>query len=376
MRDEDIARLQQPFAVPPANLPAALADAVSASVPVARELAQEILSDLDDTQLGIGWWAPHPDFARRILIGDYLYTCCESIETNLVEARIHLFEIEDCWQRESRRVRVVADRHGPRVAHQPPISPLEYLPVVKSDLHLAGFFSAIIAALDCLGASIVGVAALPTEIVRCRIERALKSLRQAASDRTGASKMLSHLDARVGALIETAGPPGWLKWVSDFRNTSLHRARRLQGCQVKPHRPVLGPSGRPLPTKVDLVFHLPRDPARSDIEAFLDRQRKHLLNENGLVTLHGVFKTTQEVLRSVLSELVTVWKVRRSTPNLLTQPRQQWPSIDPLSASFEGYSPGSVPFDVTHYTSNPDLIRRLRAASFFRSPQNRGGDSG
>ena len=62
-----------------------------------RILFDEIFQDLDDQCYGVGWWAPHPGTARRILISDYLLQCVESIKTNLIEARLHLMETFD-WQ--------------------------------------------------------------------------------------------------------------------------------------------------------------------------------------------------------------------------------------------------------------------------------------
>src|SRR5207245_10122775 len=39
--------------------------------------------------------------SRRILISDHLYNCVRSVESNLIEARLHLIEAIDFWERES-----------------------------------------------------------------------------------------------------------------------------------------------------------------------------------------------------------------------------------------------------------------------------------
>lgn len=367
MREDDVAHLNKPFGGPPPNnVPHAFADALSASVPSARALAKEVYADLDDKRLGVGWWAPYPDTRRRILISDYLYSCCENIETHLVEAKIHLMEVLECWEREAANIRIVHDERGmPRPAHLPARSPADYLPTARSDMHTAGFFSAILGSLDCLGAAIVGVTAIPSEIVRARLDRARKSLSTKSPPTSEGERLRVVFGEKLESLIASAGPHGWLAWVDDFRNTSVHRARRLQGCQVKPHRPVLGPDGRPLPTKADLIFHLPADPGRTDIEAFSAANHEQLLQENGTVTLHGVFGSARAIVDAACSELLAFWRARRECPDLLHQPAQQWPKVELFSTGFEGYAPGSEEFKPGLYSSNPDLVRRLAAASLL-----------
>ncbi len=74
MRKQDFDRLDYDFA---AELSADQRDvefrkALGAWMPNARALFQEIAGDLDEKRFGIGWWAPHPDKLRRILISDQL----------------------------------------------------------------------------------------------------------------------------------------------------------------------------------------------------------------------------------------------------------------------------------------------------------------
>ena len=66
-----------------------LARALQVEVPVWRQLTDDILEDLDEHVLGVGWWAPGPGTSRRILISDHLYNCARSVETTLIEARLH-----------------------------------------------------------------------------------------------------------------------------------------------------------------------------------------------------------------------------------------------------------------------------------------------
>ena len=63
--------------------------------------ARPYYTSTDRARLLLGWWAPYPGTSRRILISDHLYNCVRSVETNLVEARLHLIEAMDFWERES-----------------------------------------------------------------------------------------------------------------------------------------------------------------------------------------------------------------------------------------------------------------------------------
>ncbi len=156
-----------------------LARALNVDIPVLRELGNEILGDFDEQASGVGWWAPHPGTSRRILIGDHLFTCVRSVETNLIEARLHLMEAMDFWQRESDfNARAVSiDRDGRvKVAFPERKRPLDEAVPVIATLHTVGFVRAIAGALDCFGAVIVGVLALRTGLLRADLDSARRAL--------------------------------------------------------------------------------------------------------------------------------------------------------------------------------------------------------
>jgi hypothetical protein len=73
MRDEDERRLEQERDYPDREAAARhLEEVLGLNLTTVRELAAELRGDLDPNRLGIGWWSPHPDDKRRILISDYL----------------------------------------------------------------------------------------------------------------------------------------------------------------------------------------------------------------------------------------------------------------------------------------------------------------
>lgn len=145
-----------------------LRDRLGVACPQSQELCREILADLDPKAFGIGWWAPHPGTARRILISDCLYQALSSVTSNLVEAKLHLLELRDWYDRQNQ---VMADAivvdystDSPRVRHPRPASAIDQLPGYMSTLHVVGCLRALNSVLDCLAAAVVGVAAFPLNI--------------------------------------------------------------------------------------------------------------------------------------------------------------------------------------------------------------------
>src|SRR5262249_693268 len=141
MRRVDLERLSREYA---ADEPreGRLARALQVDIPVWRQLSDDIFRDLDEYVFGVGWWAPGPGTSRRILISDHLYNCVRSVGTNLIEARLHLSEALDFWERESdfhaRAVSVNTDG-TPKVSIPERRRPLDEITSAMGTLHTIGF---------------------------------------------------------------------------------------------------------------------------------------------------------------------------------------------------------------------------------------------
>lgn len=366
MRREDLDHLNRPY--PARGRPERrLGEALGVALPAVADLHDTIAVDLDERIYGVGWWAPHPGTSRRILISDHLIQCTVSIPRNLVEARLHLLEASDCWERESDFVANAASlgRDGQLQLRLPPrVKPLDDLPHALASLHVAGFFRAVIAALDCLGASIVGVLALPVRILRADLKTAQDALAKIDPGSSPGAELQTSVATTLDALAAEAGPPGWLDWTMAFRHMLVHRARRLQFTQLRPRTSILGPDGRPV-LRLEALQHLSRDPGLSDIEALLGRDRQNLvLTERAETTLGSVLMSTIRLVDGAAGHLLEAWRRRSSDPALLAQPREQWPDVpsSPLS-DFPGYAPGSIDVDPGILIGGPDMPRRLITAA-------------
>ena len=126
---------------------------------------------------------------------------------------------------------------------------------------------------------------------------------------------------------------------------------------------VVGSDGRPI-IRTDVIHQLPRDPGRSDVEMFLDPSRPPVLTESAAMTLSGVLASTLRLIEQGATLLLDFWQTRRANPTLLRQPREQWLSgASTAAAGFDGYAPGSIPYNPTQLRSDAILIRRMVAAS-------------
>lgn len=218
MKSADIERYSREYA---AGEPTQgrLARALQVDVPVWRELGNEILADLDEHVLGVRWWAPHPGTSRRILISDHLLTCVRSMESNLIEARLHLIEAMDFWERESdfhARAASVTTDGSLNVRLPERKCPLDEIRPAMSMLHTVGFIRAVAGALDCFGASVVGVVALKTSLLRADLDSARRALAQVTGVSAG-DRVQADFRAQLEALIEEVGPPGWFRWAVDLK---------------------------------------------------------------------------------------------------------------------------------------------------------------
>jgi len=365
MTSADTDRLSREYAAGEAR-EGRLGRALRVDLQVWRELASEILGDLDDRIFGVGWWAPYPGTSRRILISDHLFTCARSVETNLVEARLHLMEAMDFWERESdfhaRTVRLTRD--GKMDVELPERKrPIDDVQLAMATLHTVGFVRAIAGAVDCFGAVIVGVTALKVKLLRADLDNARRSLDRIAGATAG-ERAQREFSERLEAAIERSGPPGWLRWAIDLRNMLIHRGRRLEMSELRPvPSGIVGLDGKPV-IRTDVIRQLPRDPGRSDVEMFLDTSRPPVLTESAAMTLLGVRESTLRLFGDGATLLRDLWRARRADPALLIQPREQWPdSSSWATTGFPGYAPDSVPYNPTQLRSDEVLLRRMSAAS-------------
>ena len=339
-------------------------EALGVRTPAAHAVFEEIAADLSNTLFGIGWWAPHPDKHRRILIADQLVLCAQSVEANVVEARLHLLELREARDKAAAlmRGRVTATSAGARL--QAAERAGDELPAAMATLHMGGLLRAIGSALDCLAGVTIGVAAIPLSILRADFSRVLNFLRVLVPADEG-TRAQGEIGKSILVAIERVGPPGWLAWALDYRNMLVHRGRQMTMTHLLPEKsPILSATGLPTVYSRPVVL-LPNDPGRSEVEVLLDAPANHfMLTEDATLTVEGVYESTVQLVEAASLVLLDLWRRRRNSPSLLVQPKKQWERIPATQpCGFAGYAPGTIEMAREGMHVHSLFYRRLLAAA-------------
>jgi hypothetical protein len=370
MLEHDRERLEQAYPLQDGRPVGDLGVALGLRLEKVRELLVEVRNDLDVTVFGIGWWRTQGEtqgtLQQRILIGDYLIDALQSVESNLIDLSLHLLELQDWWAREARFVRdaIQMGPNGPLIRLPPRLRPSDDLNDRFVDLHTAGIFRSVASVLDCLASVVIGVGAVESDILRGDWSILIKQLAKLVADGTPGRELQLSLRSEVNALL-AAGSLGWDRWASDFRNTLVHRGRRVTIGLLVPESSVIDSNGSPI-VRAAAIHLLARDPSLSHAEAqVLGSQVPPVLTENAHMTISGMVTDLSTLVDGVAGLLLKLWKTRRETPALLVQPAaKQWPKVRRSSdRSFAGYHPGQCPYHPSAMNGHPEHIRRLKAAS-------------
>lgn len=341
-----------------------LARRLGVFVEAAIALERDVWGDLDEDKFGIGWWAPHPGTKRRILISDYLWQLCHSIQQNMTEAGLHLLEARGAWEEQARRIsKGLHFEHDEPRFEMPSIgAPIDELAGELFRLHVGGFMRAIGSTFDCVGGVLVAVAGLKTDLLRADLITAERAIAKLTGANDGERLQISARDA-VRRSIAAAGPPGWDRWADHYRNMLVHRGRRTQkgGGDIIASS-ILDAKGDRIPRLRSFPL-LPRDPVRSEVEVMLHLGTHDHLTEHGLVTMDGVLRSTLAFVTAASQELLDVWRTRRASPAMIEQPREQWKDVKPAEQPFGGYADGTVGTNFKQVHVSPSAVRRLRAAA-------------
>lgn len=333
------------------------------AAPKVWDLERELLSDLDPTNHGIGWWRPYPDDKRRILIGDHLVQSTQSIRINLIEAGLHSLEYLDSYERISQRMaRVLSVDRG--LAYPKPLSPYDLLPERMLTLHVCGFFRALASALDCLAAAAIGVVAIPQSILRADLSSLFRWLRGESHPRQRRHPIHSALASELDEITGRAGPPGWTDWILDYRNMLVHRGRRTEVNILRVESHILDTAGRPIPRTIPTLLFA-KDPHLSDIQAHL-LSPTNVVREDAARLIPAALESTRYFVNEVCASLVQRWSERREGRESVPQPRQQWPTLAAIPKPFDGYGGEKVEVSPDTMMTAPSGMDRLTAACLDR----------
>lgn len=331
-----------------------------------RALRDEVDGDLSEREHGIGWWSNLP-LRERVLIGDCLITCIHTIETNLVEAHLHYWEVLE-WSERCDEF-ISRPQSAPERRFQVPqrLAPIDDLHGHMVDLHIAGVLRALGSALDCLAAVIIGTLPLKLPIMRASFARDLLDKLTALPSAGGTAAPGVHQQAEFrDAFVDeltAAGPAHWHDWIIGYRNMLVHRGRRIST------NVIVNTGGSAPRNGAELV--LPSEPELSQVEAWA-RWGNHLgcgqgsynFSETAKETLRRAQGAVSRVVARTCELLLPLWRARRADPAMLLQPVEQWPRIPCVTPSgFGGFLPESFPVDLRTLVGSPDMVRRMKVAA-------------
>ncbi|MDV6247048.1 hypothetical protein [Rhodococcus opacus] len=349
----------------------------------AKYLADEIRGDLDDAVGGISWWVTD-DLAPDVhaLLSHYTVSVVRGVAANLDEAAFHCFQYQGCVRKEdyylSSQVRK-ANGGIPNLAARQGVDSRRQTEIGAEQ---AAFFRSIGSVLDTLAAMVIAVGALELDLLRAdfgtlrtfdtsdsypRLSgQAARTLRQSlAEEGTPAAEAQESLLRSLRAAVVHAGPPGWAQWTLDTRNNFVHRPRWMNLLvHYRPHRN----------DPITWVRPLPRTPTEGEgaaLRAASELADTHL-TEDALDSMRGVLSSVDALTTAVVEQCSQLWRKRRASPDLLTQPPSQW---KPRTVnSFDGYSPGTAQkaFDSAGVVVvNPSDGARLTALMDMTWPKGR-----
>ena len=160
-------------------------------------------------------------------------------------------------------------------------------------------------ALDCVGGCLVGVAGLPSSLVRADMDTARRSL---ARNSPG-NQVLEQLQADLEQAEATSGPAGWRDWLLGMRNTVVHRGRRT----------VTWSNNVDATGVTDFGLRLPVAPDLTEVNAVI--QAGGVMAATFTAPAVGLLDELSKTVGSYVTEacrvLAELWRKRRADPGLL-----------------------------------------------------------
>lgn len=332
-----------------------------------RALKLTMSEDLDKKGKGIKWWKKEKiDKATNIILGDYLFSLPLTIEGNLVNAYLYKLEVELKTQKRNFQFRDSIQLTNNGSQQKTPRHFEFYLNQSQLNRQASGFFTSIGSILDCLAALIVGVCGLEQKLITASFPALIRDFEQG---RIKCSFSSHQFFAQLQQILNRKKLE-WAQWVTDLRNTNVHRSKRLNYEMLHPEPmfpAILNKDALPI-IKTKATRHLPKAPHLTEVEAMGIYKGKPIhLNEDQTVTIEGVWQDANKFVKDVCVLLDKIWKYRKENIDHQHQPPFQWDNgkhiqeRDKKGDWFEGYTPPDAKW-IDSATVPPELFHRMEAA--------------
>lgn len=315
-------------------------------------------------------WRHAPHDSDGADLRDYVLGAARSVRSNLHSALVQLASYREARYKLDNALILSLARTG-SVPRGPHIDELG----ARLNAHQQALFTALGAALDCTAAVCVAVSGLRMNVRRAQMPALLPTSDDADFPTEGRSQSLKRAmraaPERVAELQHqilrgirgsymSAGPPGWLRWMLDARNTAVHREQSANYVFFEGDKK----------TGLTVYRNLQRHPQMSNLQSvrLADSPAAMLLEEDAMVTMRECVRSTGLVVSGVNAVIETEWAKRRIALDIRVPVSEQWDQADP--STFDGFQPGSakfVPKPGTVLLMNPRDSARLAAGGVLDS---------
>lgn len=332
-----------------------------------------VSEDLDTEKGGIGWITDQIGWKHSSLIGDYLLSSIQGVYDALESSAICVEEYQNREMSQNMKLSGLEGKDN--------FESDDYLAAASAVINsrnekLLSIFRdhsliALAQALDRVAAVVLTIAGVRVELLKVDWSSARREAFKALNGHHGVSGLRPgkladadsegrrHQDALLTLVLEwdKFGPDEWLPWLSQYRNTAVHRAPFLNW--ILPLKgPYQVPGGR-------YIRPFALQPGWAESESMY-RSARHgiddlLLMQSPSTVLNGLTESTAAYCASLLEASEALWCKRRDNPQLIVQPAGMWPNLTSSERfHFPGYGETGRSYG-DMVALNPERGRRLEA---------------
>lgn len=313
--------------------------------------ASSLVESLDEQNGSFRWWHGHTDDRRLVLIADYLIQSATGAADALKDAALAAADHREALFADNKWF---VDRGTAVLRHNPAADNEEFLRAFQRGQHeekrerrlQAGATHTLVhlvQVLDRLAAVLVIVSGVDSDALKAGWPAALRL----ASDEDRKGKVFSAPGeegrAAQRALLSTAqdwedyGPPDWLPWLLQTRNSSAHRAATTSWNLTAADR---------RGSAIGLLRPFLRQPSMSDMQSMSvgprTANKDHpladlLVLEDSADVLDGLVNSMNGFVLHVMAAVEALWQRRIDQPALVIQPGSQWKLEGLPTYEFRGF---------------------------------------
>lgn len=352
-------------------------DFVEQGIRAILDFNESLIDDLEEKAAGFeGWSHNFADLNTAREVADYIVGSTQAIGSNLQAVAVHLQTYQELRYQQDSAMKLLLSTTGnwyprPRTSH---FDEKE----LRLDVCERAFYVTVGSVLDCLTATLIGLAGLKLDIHRADSGlllplTGLESYPSKPENRNLFESLMEESPGReaqvkairaVATAFRQSGPEQWLDWTLGMRNMVVHREHRGEIVSADQQK-----------DRSYLISRLPpANPNLSNLQGFRaggDKLDDYYLHEDLGKTLVGIAGSVNAAVAASVVSLRALWDDRKMRPNLIVQPVEQWKTNE-RPIAFGGYDPGGPSLSKkSSLTLSPTDWKRLLAGGVGTPNGNR-----